>query len=189
MAKPPQRPGSIDTIGSNGSVSVTNQAIPTAESHLSATFNLATRYHRLISGMEYGNATEACWHDAIVLVRSDGREYAGVGTCTVWLASALRRAEVIRIVFEEPVVGANSFLMVVKSRQHLQATATTPAQSFETVSVYNHEVADDRIARITSYLTSLDLLTEAGDEVGGTIVARHRVPWLEAVQWLGEHRV
>ena len=58
---------------------------------------MARRYHRLISGMEYGNATEACWHDDIVMVRSDGREYSGVGTCTAWLASALRRAEVIRI--------------------------------------------------------------------------------------------
>lgn len=186
MAKRPQQPGSF---GSDNSGPVVAQGIPAAQSQLTSTFNLATRYHRLISGMEYGNATEACWHDDIVMVRSDGREYSGLGTCTAWLASALRRAEVIRIVFEEPVVGASGFLMVVKSRQHLKATATTPAQSFESVSVYNHDVADGRIVRITAYLTSLDLLTEAGDEVGGTVIARHRLSWLDAVCWMGENRV
>jgi ketosteroid isomerase-like protein len=186
MANRPQHPGSV---GSSTSTSVAGQATPADEADLRSTFTVARRYHRLISGMEYGNATEACWHDDIVMVRSDGREYSGVGTCTAWLASALRRAEVIRIVFEEPVVGATGFLMLVKSRQHLKATAASPAQSFETVTIYNHDVADGRIVRITAYLTSLDLLTEAGDEVGGTVVARHRVPWLEAIQWLGEHRI
>ena len=71
---------------------------------------IAVGYHRLISEMRFGEAVDAYWDDAVVMRWADGRTFRGFGACSALIASLVHKVEMVQNVYDQPSVGAGTFV-------------------------------------------------------------------------------
>lgn len=163
--------------------------------HLLDVGQVATGYHLLVSSGRLGEAVEKFWDEHIEMKWADGREFRGLGTCATMISSALTRAEPVSIVFGEPVLARDHFLISVYSTQRMLSNG----QLFESRRIYNHCVRSGCIVEIGEHLESLHLINpahphnQASESAPGAIPSdpylREHIPWAKALQWLGHRGV
>jgi hypothetical protein len=122
---------------------------------------------------------------------ADGRTFRGFGACSALIASLVHKVEMVQNVYDQPSVGAGTFVIGVVTRQRLLATG----QLIEISRNWGHKVRKGKVVEIYEHFQSLLLFHEAGDRdglssdgpVNGQVPTRVLVPFDDAIAWLSTH--